>query len=73
MVRWLDYQNENFNTQWTMPELMKLAAFSFSEQGGRVHECADSWPDYLLDAVLAAEEGALIDEAIVQRASEAAA
>jgi hypothetical protein len=71
-TRYLDWQRESFNTRWTMVELRKLLAFAFSEQGKWVHECMDSWPDFLLEAVLTAPEGAVIDADIVKRAGELA-
>jgi hypothetical protein len=71
-ARYLDYQNETFNTSFTMEELRKVLTFAFSEQGKYVHECADSWPGFLLDAVLAAPEGATIDADVVKRAGELA-
>lgn len=71
-AKYLDYQRESFNTRWTMEELRKLLTFAFSEQGKHVHECYDSWPDFLLEAVLSAPEGALIDADVVKRAGELA-
>lgn len=72
-AKYMDWQSETFNTLWSMDELRKLLTFAFSEQGKHVHECMDSWPQYLIDAVLAAPEGAAIDPAIVTRAGEEAA
>jgi hypothetical protein len=70
MVRYFDYMNETFNTRFTLPELQKIHAFSRSEQGKWVPEFADSWPQYLLRAVLRGRLGAPVSAALVKRAGE---
>lgn len=70
MVRYFNCLNESFNDNFTHEALRKIWTFTQSEQGGRVHEMADCWPMYLLDAVLTAKRGAQIDDAIVERAEK---
>jgi hypothetical protein len=53
MVDYFNSQHEGHNAQFSHVELLKIWKFATSEQGGRVHECYDHWPDYLLRAVLA--------------------
>lgn len=72
MVRYFNCLNESFNDNFTHEALRKIWTFTQSEQGGRVHEYADCWPKYLLDAVLVAKVGEKLDEAIVERASKEA-
>lgn len=68
MVNYFNSQHEGVNMQLTHEQLLKVWTFLQSEQGGRVHECYDHWPDYLFDAVLEAKRGATIDAEIVKRA-----
>jgi len=68
MTQYFNQQKEDFNYDHTLAELVKIWTFVASEQGGRVHEMADSWPPFLLRAVLNAKLGAKIDEEIVERA-----
>lgn len=70
VVNYFSHMHEDFNHRFTEAELMKIATFSLSEQGGRVHECADSWPPFLLKAVLKAKLGAKLDETLVKRAGD---
>lgn len=68
MVRYFNHMNETFNQGFTMDELIKIWTFAESNQGSLVHECADCWPVYLLDAILAAERGARVPTALIEAA-----
>lgn len=68
MVKYFDCLNESFNGAFTHKQLLKIWMFHYSKQGGRVHECADHWPDYLLSAVLKGKVGAELPESVVKRA-----
>jgi hypothetical protein len=70
MVGYFNTQHEGVNTSYTMGQLHKIWRFVQSEQGGRVHECYDHWPRYLMRAVLRAKLGAKLPEKIVKRAGE---
>lgn len=65
MVNYFNSQNETFNSHFTYEELLKIWAFVNSKQGGRVHECADQWPNYLLNAVLKVDVGEKVSEKLV--------
>ncbi len=70
MVKYFNDLNESFNQQFSIYELAKIWLFAVSKQGGLVHECADHWPQYLLDAVLLAEKGSRLPDELVKRAGE---
>jgi hypothetical protein len=52
LVRHCGWQNETFNCSFTVEELLKLYAFSETEQGKNVNEMWDTWPEWLVQAVL---------------------
>jgi hypothetical protein len=70
MVDYFNSQHEGVNSRFTHAELLKIWYFATSEQGGRVHECYDQWPEYLLNAVLKAKLGAKISEKTVGQAGK---
>lgn len=73
MVRYFNNLDESFNQRFCHMDLRKIWAFASSEQGGRVHECADCWPRYLLAAVLGGALGAQMPEKLIERAAKEAA
>jgi hypothetical protein len=52
LVNHCGWQNETFNCSFTAEELLKLYAFSETEQGGNVPELWDTWPEWLVQAAL---------------------